>query len=251
MPRTRGVSLLPALFSALLAFGQASTNPDASFEAASIKPLTSSYAETFHFTILPNRLDVNNMSLKFLIEQAWDLPEFAVSGPDSLTTHHFDIMATSGAPVSRAVMQTMLRNLLIERFHLGIRVDSRIESLYRLEVLPGGPAMKTAAEGHALPIPPMRDGGSVRLNGPISMRQLADRLTHFAGKPVIDATNLEGYFQISLTFAPEDMAVSGQGTAAPLLTKAVQEQLGLRLVPVKEPLKFLVVDHADDVPVAN
>src|ERR1700691_3765500 len=76
-------------------------DPAASFEAASIKPLTSSYEEAFHFTVLPNRLDVRNMNLKFLIEQAWDLPDFAVSGPDSLTTHHFDIMATSGAPVSR------------------------------------------------------------------------------------------------------------------------------------------------------
>lgn len=236
-----------------LVFGQAPSEslPSASFEAASIKPLKSSYSEAFHFTVLPNRLDVKNMSLKFLIEQAWDLPDFAVSGPDSLTTHHFDIIATSGAPVSRAVMQIMLRNLLIERFHLATRMDSRIESDYRLEKLPGGPVMKTAADGQALPTPPTREGSSIRYNGPMSMRQLAERLTHYTGKPVVDATSLEGYFQIALTFASEDLAVSGQGVAAPLLTKAVQEQLGLKLVPAKEALKFLVVDHADDVPVSN
>jgi uncharacterized protein (TIGR03435 family) len=250
--------LLPAVLHLVngVAFGQTPSEPAppnqaASFEAASIKPLTSSYEEAFHFTVLPNRLDVKNMNLKFLIEQAWDLPDFAVSGPDSLTRNHFDIVATSGVPVSRAVMQTMLRNLLIERFHLATHSDSRIESQYRLEVLPGGPAMKTAAEGYALPFPPIREGGSIRLNTPMSMRQLAQRLTRYTGKPVVDATNLEGYFQIALTFASEDLAVSGQGVAAPLLTKAIQEQLGLRLVSAKEPLKFLVVDHADDVPVAN
>ncbi len=250
MPGTRALSLLSALVCALVAFGQAQPNADPSFDAASIKPLKSSEG-AFHFTILPSRLDVKNMNLKFLIEQAFDIPDFELTGPDTLASHHFDIVATSGASVSRAVMQIMLRNLLIERFHLATHWDTRTQSQFRLEVLPSGPTMKVAAEGYALPNSPMHDGDSMRLTGPMSMRQLAESLMRFTGKPVVDATNLEGYFQIALTFASEDLAVSGQGIAAPLLTKAVQEQLGLKLVPVKEPLKFLVVDHADDVPVAN
>ena len=223
-----------------------------SFDVASIKPLKIPDGP-FHFNVLPERLDVKNLSLRFLIEEAFDLPHFQVSGPDSLDSHSFDIVATTGGPVSRADMRTMLRNLLIERFHLATHWNTRTEALYRLEVLPGGPAMKVAAEGRALPNSPMMGGSdSWQLTGPMSMRQLAESLTHFAGKPVLDATNLEGYFKIALTFAREDLdAQVGSGPAAPFLNNAVQEQLGLKLVPEKQPVKILIVDHIDDVPVAN
>jgi uncharacterized protein (TIGR03435 family) len=149
-------------------------------------------------------------------------------------------------------MRIMLRNLLIERFHLATHWDERVQSLYRLEVLPNGPAMKESPDGYPMAISPMQDEGSIHFTGPMSMRQLAQSLTRFAGKPVLDTTNLEGYFKIALTFAREDLdAPVGSGPAAPLLNNAVQEQLGLKLVPEKQPVKILIVDHIDDVPVAN
>ena len=110
--------------------------------------------------------------------------------------------------------------------------------------------MKLAAEGYAVPNSPTLDGGAFQLNGPMSMRQLAERLTSFAGKPVLDATGAEGYFVIKLTFASTDID-SDTPTNAPLLANALQEQLGLKLVSVKEPVKILVVDHADAVPTPN
>jgi uncharacterized protein (TIGR03435 family) len=41
------------------------------------------------------------------------------------------------------------------------------------------------------------------------------------------------------------------GAPAPVLTKAVEEQLGLKLVPAREAVKILIVDHADAEPVEN
>ena len=225
--------------------------PALSFEAASVKALKDAPGP-IHFTVLPNRLDVKNMSLGFLIEQAYDLAAHQLSGPDWIFDHRFDIAATSGTPVSLANMRAMLQSLLRERFHLATHWETRIEAAYRLVIRPGGPKMKAAAQGYAIPNSPMRDGNSLHLTGPMSMRQLAERLTRFAGKPVLDATNLEGYFAIVLTFASDDYDASGDnGVAPPLLTKAVEEQLGLKLVPGKEPIKTLVVDHADAVPVPN
>ncbi len=222
-----------------------------SFEVASIKPLKSAEG-AFHFNVLPERLDVKDMNLRFLIEEAYDLPDFQVSGPDSLTSHHYDIAAKASGPVSRADMRIMLRNLLIERFHLATHWDTRAEPLYRLEALPGRPRMEVAETGHAVANSPMQDETSIRFMGPMSMRQLAQGLARYAGKPVLDVTSLEGYFKISLTFARQDLDASLEaGPTAPLLDKAVQEQLGLRLVPGKEPVKILIVDHVDDEPVAN
>lgn len=224
--------------------------PPASFEAASVKPLKEPFGPN-HFTVLPNRLDVKNLSLGYLIEQAYDLPDFRISGPGEVLRHTFDIMATSGAPVSGVEMRVLLRNLLIERFHLATHWEERTEAVFRLVVLPGGPKMKKADFGYPMANSPLLDGNSLQLNGPMSMRQLSERMTRYAGKPVLDETGLEGYFTIALTFAPDDFDATKEGVIPPLLPKAVEEQLGLKLVSAKEPVKTLVIDHADTVPVEN
>jgi uncharacterized protein (TIGR03435 family) len=221
------------------------------FEAASVKPLASS-AGPYHFNVLPNRLDVKNINLAYLVEQAYDVPEPLLAAPEWMTERHFDIAATSGAPVSREEMRAMLRNLLTERFHLATHWDNRTEAMYRLVVMPGGPKMKPLDEGYAIPNSPTADGSSLQFTGPMSMRQLAERLTHFAGRPVLDGTNLEGYFRMDLRFANDSAAPSHDtGPIAPPLPKAIEQQLGLKLVPGKEPIRFLVVDHADQVPTGN
>lgn len=227
------------------------TAPPLSFEAASITPLKSGQGP-FHFTVLPNRLDVKNLSLGFLIREAYDLAAYQLSGPDRSLDRRFDIAATSGKPVSKADMRAMLQSLLIERFHLATHWQTQTETVYRLVTLPGGPKMKLVDAGYALPNSPLRDGGSIQIGGPMSMRQLSERLAGFAGKPVVDATSLEGYFSIQLTFAAEDYDPSqGSGSAAPLLPKAVEQQLGLKLAPAKEPVRILVVDHVDATPLPN
>jgi uncharacterized protein (TIGR03435 family) len=239
----------------LLAFGAAEVSAQGSavsFEAASVKALKIP-KHAIRFNVLPNRLDVENMSLQFLIKQAYDLRDDQVSGPDWLRNHRYDIVATTGEPVSKDTMRTMFQNLLVERFHLATRWETRTMAMYRLVVLPKGPKMKTAAQGYAVPNSPTVDRGAVRLDGPMSMPQLTERLARYAGKPVVDATSLDGYFTMSLTFASDDLqASSTEGDfAPPVLTTAVQEQLGLKLVPETGPIKILVIDHAEPVPTAN
>src|SRR5579862_6133979 len=195
---------LTTLIAGLL-YGQA-----LSFDAASIRPLSSPDGPA-HFNVYPNRLDVKNMNLRFLIEDAFDLPDFELSGLDSVRSHHYDIAATTAAAVSRADMRIMLRNLLVERFHLATHWDERTESIFRLEKLPGELKLKASDVGYVAPNSPLRDGETIRFTSAMSMHQLADSLTRYTGKPVIDATNLEGYFTIALTFASEEMNLSGNG----------------------------------------
>jgi uncharacterized protein (TIGR03435 family) len=223
-----------------------------SFEAASIKPLKEPFGP-FHYTVLPNRLDAKNLSLGVLISRAYDLADFQLSGPDWIYETSFDIVATSGAPVSPADMRAMLQNLLRERFHLEVHWVSRREAVFRLVVLPSGPTMKVSEQGYPAANSPMRDGGTTHLTGPMSMRQLAGRLTRFTGKTVVDETNLEGYFSIALAFASPDYDFANDKATlpAPPLNKAVEEQLGLKLVAVKEELKILIVDHVDRMPAEN
>jgi uncharacterized protein (TIGR03435 family) len=159
-----------------------------SFDAASVKPSEFSDGIVLRFTVEPNRLDIQNMNLKFLIMQAYDLRDDQVSAPDSLFDHIYDVAATTGEPVSRATMRAMLRNLLVERFHLTTHWEPRTSAIYRLVVLPGGPKMKKMEQRYAVPDSPTTDRALKWINGPMSMAQLAESLARLVRKPVIDAT---------------------------------------------------------------
>ena len=73
-------------------------------------------------------------------------------------------------------------------------------------------------------------------------------------RPVIDKTGITDVFSIHLGFSPDDFAsprgapampgaIPGQD--APGIFQAIQEQLGLRLMPAKGPVDVLVIDHIE------
>ncbi len=98
--------------------------------------------------------------------------------------------------------------------------------------------------------------------GGTTMPQLAQSLSQYTGRMVIDRTGLTGSFDYDLEFAP-DTALRGRGpgggmpagpaaqatsptapTGDPIFT-AVQEQLGLRLDAQRAPVDVLVIDSAE------
>jgi Protein of unknown function (DUF3738) len=150
------VVIIAIAWGASVAAAYSQTAPDStqSFAAASVKALKTVDGPV-HFTVLPNRLDVANLSLGYLIKQAYDLRDDQLSGPDWLSKNHYDIAATSGDAASPAVMRVMLQHLLVERFHLATHWETRTVAVYRLVVLSNGPKMKVADHGFAMPNSPM------------------------------------------------------------------------------------------------
>ena len=89
-------------------------------------------------------------------------------------------------------------------------------------------------------------------------------LSAFAGllgmildRPVIDKTGITNRFAIHLEFSPDDFTsprpaaaepgapAAVRGPDAPGIFQAIQEQLGLKLVPAKGPVDLLVIDHIE------
>ena len=125
------------------------------FEVASVKPnLESAGSQTWAF--LPSgRFVATNTPLRMLIQNAYSLSQNRLlGGPDWIHTERFDILASApeGTPESR--MQTMLQQLLAERFKLVIRKEAQ----------EGGTAdsklTKRTHEGKAGPTPPRSETSS-------------------------------------------------------------------------------------------
>ncbi len=164
-------SCLASTLAAGLMFGQPVPDTGRSFEAASIKP-SAEPISFFHYNVSPGRLDSKAMSLRYLIEEAFELPGLELSIPDSAGSRNYDIMAATGAPVSPDEMRKLLKNLLIERFHLATHWDTRTLAIYRLEILPAGPKMKPTAEGYSGSgnSPTHHKDGSMEFTGSMTMR---------------------------------------------------------------------------------
>ena len=104
-----------------------------------------------------------------------------------------------------------------------------------------------------------------------TMKSLAEDLANQLGAPVLDATGMEGEYDYTFTFAPEATVMPGNvvlmsppGAAPaqeprqdefptnPPLRDALQNQLGLKLQPVKDvPVVVVVLDSARKEPTEN
>ncbi len=108
----------------------------------------------------------------------------------------------------------------------------------------------------------------------MTMAKLAETLTPFVDRPVVDMTELKGNYQLALDLAMEDLknvarkfgaAVPGvapvSGDAGSLPSDAVSDpsgsvfasvlRLGLKLEPRKAPLGLIVIEHIEKMPTEN
>ncbi len=209
-------------------------------------------------------LKLVNLPLEQMICTAWDLKPYQASGLNGwMKSARFDLTAkVSGDNVAVykklnvAQRRTMLQKLLAERFQLKVHMETKTLPVYDLVVDKTGSKLKVSTaldppspeEAREHPEKYNRGGMSM---GPgmfkgtgVPVRSLVSQLGNVLGKPVRDQTGLTGEYDIDLHFRREDKADSGDDADAPSVFSAVQEQLGLRLVPDKGPVETLVVDAA-------
>jgi uncharacterized protein (TIGR03435 family) len=230
----------------------------AGYEVASIKPSRPGQrGGLFQFT--HDGLTVNNVTLPFLIQSAYHLHDYQVTGgPSWVTSDRFDILAKADRPLSIAESRLALQKLLADRFHLTLGHESREISGYALVVASRG--LKIQPLGR-----PWQDGdgnfraggGHLRSQG-ASLWDLAQMLTWVMELPVIDATGLDGVYEMKLDWTPANFHPDANpnpnrreenGLPAPdpnggSIFTALQEQLGLKLESRKEPVTVYVIDRA-------
>ena len=200
----------------------------------------------------PSGFSVTNVTLKYLIQYAWDVKGFQISGgPGWMDSERFTIEGKSDYRMEAGRLRSSIRSLLADRFALRLHTEERVMPVYELVVAGAGPKLSPAAGGE----PEGSTSGSGLLKGTRSRAgTIARGLSDATGRVVIDRTGLSGYYDYSLTWTP-DRAAGAQPRASdlsdgPSLFTAVQEQLGLKLKPAKGRVEVLVIDRAEK-PSAN
>ena len=232
------------------------------FDVSTVKPshATDGHTHVYRHTD-DGGFETINISLKGLLAFAYDLPETRViGGPAWLDSDKWDVQAKASAEVdaaihklsgdeSKAAKQKMVQALLAERFKLTAHQETRELPVYALVVAKGGPKFeKTEANGTDI-----GTGNShIKIHGGDSVEILAEQLAKVLGRVVLDKTGIQGRYDITLRWTPENGlpdkvngASTPEETNGPSIFTAVQEQLGLRLDPQKGPVGVLVVDRAE------
>jgi uncharacterized protein (TIGR03435 family) len=257
-----------------------------SFEVASIKPAAPMQdgrimigAHGGPGTDDPGQMTFNNISIGDLVQSAYDVKGYQVTGPDWLQTARFDVNAKVPAGTTKEDSRIMLQHLLADRFKLVLHRSSKEASIYALVVAKGGPKLKASTLPEVAPGGPPR-GMKMMVAPNAKMRivaegatisKLIDALGLQVDRPIVDMTGLTGKYDITLEFAPDQatlqakMAAMGvpppppggvsptmpdDGPMASLFT-ALPEQLGLRLEARKGPVELLVIDSVEKTPTDN
>jgi uncharacterized protein (TIGR03435 family) len=250
------------------------------FEVASIKPAAGPevHAGT---KIDAARVDIGYWSITQLILRAYGIPAYQLSAPRGLGNLRFDIAAKLPEGSTPDQLPQMLQWLLAERFSLVVHGETRSLPALALLVAKDGPKMRPAApdpDAPAQPAPGRLEKAGRTLDGlwspdprefgvtafsatagnlhveftRLPMDALAQILADNMQMPVLDATGLEGRYQVTL-----DLPLPGAPVAAMALeppgpsVQSELKRLGLRLEPRNAPLAVLVVDHAERVPTEN
>jgi uncharacterized protein (TIGR03435 family) len=270
--------LLTALFVLVTAaIAQAQSSPDPQFDVASIKLNASGARAVSIGASSPRAFQAENVWLRFLIEMAWNVKDYQLSGgPDWATSNRYDIDARTETDASFEQMRPMLQSLLKDRFQLALHHESKDLPVYALVVAKGGIKLKASSKENCITrdpnAPPSAPtpgqtylsfcgglGTSPRsLNGTaISMEQLTTALSNTMQRTVIDQTGFTAPFDVHLEWtedqstpgfyapglAPPASALPASGSGPTVFT-VLQEQLGLRLESTKGPVMILVIDHA-------
>src|SRR5579883_216493 len=227
------------------------------------------------------RLKLERVSLEQLIATAYRVRPVQVAGPAWMADARFEIAATMPPGTTVETADEMLQTLLEERFGLRVHREDREVAGFALTVAKGGPKLTPSGGAAPEPAPPMDEaarkaqldklradmmkrmeqmrqenaangattGGSWSTRRwparDVTVEQIAVWLAAPLGKPVVDATGLEGKYDadIEVVQMPGDTPEYAAAQAA--------AKLGLKLEARKVTVAMVVVDQVERTPAEN
>ncbi len=252
--------------------------PDGGFEyeVSSIKLHKDDGHNFTSFNGTPDGYRTTNTTMKNLVLNAFSSGlQIEITGaPDWAADVRYDVEAKFVPEVGDAlkkltpddrnfVRRYMMQQVLKERMNFAAHVDTKEVPAYDLVVGKNGSKLKESD-------PNAKDNGTMRMmqtdQGKASITakgtqisNLARNLSGPAGRPIFDKTGLKGMYDVALEYAREpnlsanapDGGPTGNAPpvpsdpAGPSLQSAIEDQLGLKLVPSRGPMQVIVIEHMD------
>jgi len=200
----------------------------------------------------------------WVVKDRWDI---VAQGPPIASTTPAIVRVGQPNDADEASGQrlvAMMRNLLIDRFKLVTRRETRNLPAYALVMASNdkrlGPQMQTSsADCAALSSAFVATGARLLPNSPVCGLRMFERgrlygtgvmltdfargLTSVAGRTVVDATGLTGAFDLDLRWSADRAGLQTPDGVS--VFTAIQEQLGLELQARTVPIDVLVIESAE------
>jgi uncharacterized protein (TIGR03435 family) len=261
---------------------EVSATAEPRFETASIKLYASDPAgwRLGHSIADPpneGTFEATEVTVAGLVEMAFGVHHswLIQGGPSWFSSEKFDIQAKAGSAANQelsglsgnqgaAAKHLMLQTLLADRFKLAVHRETQALPGYALVIAKNGPKLREASGVEGVE---GQWGGNAQ--GVLSFRRtpmatLAEFLSDSLGCTVVDHTGLKGNYNFTLQwrYPQTEAETSGEPEMGKPATKtpqmldasttsnltAIQEQLGLKLEPAKNPVEVLVIDHIEKPP---
>ena len=237
------------------------------FEVASIKANTSDGPPNY-WQISGRRFIGTRSQIIQLVRMAWGDMQIRVDGAPGWTIEdRYDVIANApvdfvpGAPALR----DMMRALLVDRFKLAARLETRQESIYALVPVRANGALGPRLQPPLPECPPVTGAsvapgacgpgvgrGAIKY-GNLTMAGLALALAWQVGRRVIDDTGLAGGYKVDMEFTTRALDAAPPQPGEPLppvpdgltLFQALEQHLGLKLEPRRGTVEVIVIDHIE------
>lgn len=235
------------------------------YEVVSIRP---SRCETGGIRSTDDGIYFECTTLENLMPMAYELRgDYVFSAPDWMKSEPYDIAAKMDSETAKALKKLpqqeralqqdrMMKTVLEDRFHLQVRRGKKEIATYDLVIAKGGLKIKDAdpnktySDGIIIDNKPAGAGamhvssGRMIAQG-VSMDMLTANLAGQVESPVNDKTGLKGRYDLTIFWKPEEpLAPASDGLPNSIFT-ALQEQVGLKLIPSKGITDTVIVEHVE------
>jgi uncharacterized protein (TIGR03435 family) len=261
-----------------------------SFQSVSIKRDTSDWSERFQHRMGLGANSSLKLMIQFAYAvydspyRGHSRPLLAsqvIGGPAWIDSEGYDIDVKAAGDPGWKQKQLMWQKLLVDRFKLRLHRETREVPVYLLTPAKNGFRLPPPKEAGCVSFPldgamprhvpgkvdcgyvagPIGAGsGVLQLEGSkVHMVDLIRELSAVMDRPIFDRTGFPGEFDLNLRFTADESTRGlpprrGPGTPAnyklPNIFLALEQQLGLKLVPSRGPAEVLIIDHAER-PVTN
>jgi len=222
---------------------------DPGWEVATVKPSSpSDKGDRIHLHGRHWTFERETAEMMLLI--GYNVHKSQIAGaPAWVKTQQWDVdgLADVDGEPNLSQLQSMVRKVLVERFGLKLHREQREMPVFALTVGKGGPKLTVnTSDPNGLMDQENRGGSTWRMEQlkNTSMPELALILQFHVDRPILDQTGLKGRYDFQVKWTTDESQLPGPD-APPGLFTAIQEQLGLKLEPVRAMAPVLVVDAVE------